>query len=179
MTLPDPHSQANPQQAKTERISLALRVDFASRTLQGEAMLELSQAREGPLDLDTRDLDIEGVATLDGRPLRHRLEGRDPILGSRLRIDLPARAKGVRIRYATSPRASALQWLDPANSNSAHPLLYSQCQSIHARSIAPLQDSPGARARADVRLTVPSHLRAVVAAPAPGREPGRRAEATG
>src|SRR5256885_488768 len=107
----------------------ALRVDFAARTLRGEATLDLPHAREGPLDLDTRDLDIESVATLDARPLRYRLEPRDPILGSRLRIDLPAHVRGVRIGYATSPNATALQWLDPGRSGNAdHPLLYSQCQ---------------------------------------------------
>jgi aminopeptidase N len=179
MSLPDPHSHANPRQARTERISLALRVDFPSRTLRGEAALDLAQAREGPLDLDTRDLEIEAVFAFDGRPLRHRREPRDPILGSRLRIDLPAHAQGVRIRYATSPRATALQWLDPGRSGSAaHPLLYSQCQSIHARSIAPLQDTPAVRARLEVRLTVPSGLRAIVAAESLGREPGGAGEAT-
>ena len=179
MSLPDPHSHTNPQQARTERICLALRVDFASRTLRGEATLDLSHAREGPLDLDTRDLDIESVATLDARPLRYRLEPRDPILGSRLRIDLPAHVRGVRIGYATSPNATALQWLDPGRSGSAdHPLLYSQCQSIHARSIAPLQDTPSVRARLDVRLTVPSALRAIVAAESLGREADIAGEAT-
>jgi aminopeptidase N len=177
MGLPDPHSHANPQQARTEQISLALRVDFSSRTLQGEATLDLAQAREGPFDLDTRDLEIAAVSALDGRPLRHHLDPRDPILGSRLRIDLPAHAKGVRIRYSTSPRASALQWLDPGRSGSAHPLLYSQCQSIHARSIAPLQDTPSVRARLDVRLTVPPGLRAIVAAGSLGREPDGAGEA--
>ena len=179
MSLPDPHSHANPQQARTERISLAVRVDFPSRTLRGEATLDLAQAREGPLDLDTRDLEIAAVFALDGRPLRHRLEPRDPILGSRLRIDLTAHATGVHIRYATSPRAPALQWPDPGRSGTgAHPLLYSQCQSIHARSIAPLQDTPAVRARLDVRLTVPSELRAIVAGESLGREPSGAGEAT-
>jgi leukotriene-A4 hydrolase len=179
MGFPDPHSHANPQQARTEKISLALRVDFSSRTLRGEAALDLAQAREGPLDLDTRDLEIEAVSTVDGRPLRHRLEPRDPILGSRLRIDLPAHVSGVRIRYATSPTASALQWLDLGKSGSpAHRLVYSQCQSIHARSIAPLQDTPAIRARLDLRLTVPSGLRAVVAAESRGREPAGDGEST-
>jgi aminopeptidase N len=178
MSLPDPHSYANPQQARTETISLALRVDFPSQTLQGEATLDLAQAREGPFDLDTRDLAIAAVSTLDGRPLRYHLDPRDPILGSRLRIDLPAYARGVRIRYASSPHASALQWLDPGRSGSgAHPFLYSQCQSIHARSIAPLQDTPSVRARLDVRLTVPSGLRAIVAGESLGREPGAAGEA--
>ena len=34
MSLPDPHSHTNPQQARTERICLALRVDFVQSIIQ-------------------------------------------------------------------------------------------------------------------------------------------------
>src|SRR5205814_8163615 len=100
-------------------------------------------------------------------------------LGSRVAVGLPAPVDAVRIGYATSPNAAALRWLDPGRGGSAdHPLLYSQCQSIHARSIAPLQDTPPVRARLDVRLTVPSALRAIVAAESLGREADSAGEAT-
>src|SRR5207237_8707303 len=91
----------------------------------------------------------------------------------------PARLRGVGIRYATVPNATALQVLDPGRRSSAdHPLPYSQCQSIHARSIAPLQDTPSVRARLDLRLTVPPALRAIVAAESLGREADSAGEAT-
>src|SRR6266581_3502640 len=52
----DPHSYADSEQPVTERIDLALRVDFAQRVLSGEALLTLRVACTGPLDLDTRGL---------------------------------------------------------------------------------------------------------------------------
>jgi len=59
----------------------------------------------------------------------------DPILGAPLRISLPRGAEWVRIRYSTSPSASALQWCEPAQTaNKARPFLYTQSQAIHARS---------------------------------------------
>jgi len=52
---------------------------------------------------------------------------------------------GRAIVYRTSPRASALQWLDPAHtSEGQHPFLFSQCQAVHTRSVVPLQDTQAA-----------------------------------
>ena len=56
------------------------------------------------LDLDTRDLLIESVTSLEGKRLRSELAKAEPILGSRLRIDLPPGTRGVRIRSVTSPK---------------------------------------------------------------------------
>ena len=56
-------------------------------------------------------------------------EARDP-LGARLAIELPANSHSVRIRYRTSPSASALQWLDPAQTSGGHaPFLFSQLRT--------------------------------------------------
>jgi leukotriene-A4 hydrolase len=100
----------------------------------------------GPLDLDTRDLAIVSIESGAGKRLPYSLESADAIRGSRLRIDLPSGVDRVRIRYRTSDHASALGWLEPAQTASGrHPYLFSQCQAIHARSIVPLQDTPRRR----------------------------------
>src|SRR6266704_3144006 len=161
----DPHSYADSEQPVTERIDLALRVDFAQRVLSGEALLTLREASTGPLDLDTRDLRIGAVETPDKKPLRYELAAPERILGTRLRVHLPSGTRAIRVRYATSPEASALQWLGPSQTaGGQHPYLYSQCQPIHARSLAPLQDTARIRIRAGARFTVPGHLRALMAA---------------
>ena len=67
---------------------------------------------------------------------------RDPILGSPLTIELPRDTNAVAIKYETSPQASGLQWLEPAQTaDKRQPFLYSQNESIHARSWIPIQDS--------------------------------------
>ena len=167
----DPHSFADLAQARTERVDLDLRVDFASRTLRGEAALHFAAPATGAVDLDTRGLSIEGVTDLDGRPLAFALHPSEPILGARLSVLLPKLCPGVRIRYQTSPDALALQWLSPSQTTGGvHPFLYSQCQPIHARSLAPLQDTPRARVQVRAAFTVPAQLRALMGARSLGRE---------
>ena len=166
----DPHSCADLAQARTSSVELDLLVDFTTRTLVGEAVLRFAAAAQGPLDLDTRDLAIEGVADLSGTPIAHTLHAPEPILGARLSLRLPAPCRGVRIRYATSPEATALQWLAPSQTaGQLHPFLYSQCQPIHARSLAPLQDTPRARVQIRAAFTVPAMLRARMGAAFLGR----------
>src|SRR5882672_3905408 len=165
----DPHSYADTAQPQTRSIDLTLRADFDRRVLEGEIALHFRAPGVGPLDLDTRDLRIDAVTLLDGTPLPHDLFAPEPILGARLRIDLPPGAAGVRVRYATSPAATALQWLEPSQTAGGQPFLFSQAQPIHARSLAPLQDTPRIRITVGTaRFTVPSPLRALMAAAAKG-----------
>jgi leukotriene-A4 hydrolase len=161
----DPHSYCDDTQAQTERFALTARVDFASRTLACEATLTFRAPASGTLDLDTRDLAIERIESDHGQPLPFELHPAEPHLGQRLSVELAAATKEIRIRYRTSPDASALQWLDPAQTHGGkQPYLFSQCQAIHARSIVPLQDTPRLRVRYTAELHVPRGLRAVVAA---------------
>jgi leukotriene-A4 hydrolase len=174
----DPHSYADSDQPQTRAIDLALRADFQHHTLEGEVTLRFGAPGGGPIDLDTKELRIEAVTALDGAPLRYELAPADPILGARLRVNLPAGARGLRIRYGTSPTASALQWLEPPQTAGKEPFLFSQCQPIHARSLAPLQDTPRIRITVGrARFKVPSRLRALMAAAAKGREDAGGGEA--
>src|SRR5438876_114949 len=126
----DPHSYADAAQARTRSFDFSAAVDFATRTLRCEVTLQLADAKPGPLDLDTRGLTIDSVS------VPHTLHPPDPILGARLELQLPAGATQVTLKYRTSPEASALQWLEPAQTlGGKQPYLFSQCQAIHARSV--------------------------------------------
>lgn len=173
----DPHSWCDSDQPETESLDLELRVDFASRTLAGEVTLQLratSLAPEGgPLDLDTRELSIVAIESSSGQRLPYALSAPDAILGARLRIDLPGGVDRVRVRYRTSNHASALGWLEPAQTASGrHPYLFSQCQAIHARSVVPLQDTPRRRVTYTARIDVPVELRSLMAARFVARQAG-------
>lgn len=167
----DPHSYAEPAQVTQKSLALDLAVDFGKRELAGTAELALDwhdpDARE--LVLDTRDLEIERVEAVDAagvaKAVRHVLDKRDPVLGSALRITLDAQAPKLRIRYRTSPAASGLQWMTPAQTaGKKQPFMYSQSESIHARSWVPLQDTPAVRFTYTAHVTVPKALRAVMSA---------------
>jgi aminopeptidase N len=170
MARRDPHSYADDTQVETASLSLVARVDFAQQILHAEATLAFARPGGGRLDLDTRALAIDAVEDLDGRALPFVLHPSDPILGERLAIELAPGSAGVRIRYRTSPAASALQWLAPAQTAGGRaPFLFSQCQALHARSVVPLQDTPRLRIRYHAELTVPRALTAVMAAAHRGR----------
>lgn len=174
----DYHSYANPHKAKLTHVDLDLTTDFAQKILKGSVTLSVERvaANAHELVLDTRDLDIQDVtvrnAAGEWRQTYHHLGDVDPDLGAPLTINLPAEPADlkVRIRYRTSPAASGLQWLTPAQTaGKRHPFLFTQSQAIHARSWIPLQDSPGVRVTYDAVIHTPPELLAVMSA---SNEPG-------
>ena len=168
MSRRDPHSFSDLDQGRVISMDLDLNVDFATSRIEGKATCELVAPAAGPLDLDTRDLEIKNVTDAAGKRLEWELAEQDDVLGTCLRIQLPAGTASLTIDYATSPAASALQWLEPAQTDGGkHPYLFSQCQAIHARSVIPCQDSPLARFTFTAKMTVPEDLTVVMAA-APG-----------
>ena len=176
MSRIDPHSYADDAQPRVRRLDLDLDVDFDRRILSGEAVLSLDAPGQGPLDLDTKGLAIRTVAADGGAAVPFLLGDEEPILGRRLRLQLPPGTRRVAIRYETSPEAVALQWLDPAQTaGGGHPFLYSQCQAIHARTVAPVPDTPAIRVTYRAALTVPEPLSAVMSAGPAGDRPGARA----
>jgi len=158
MRSQDEHSYAQPQKVVIKDLALDLAIDFDRKQLGGTAtyQLEWKDAAATQLVLDTRALKIEKVQGEVGGewvPLKFTLADNDPIFGSKLTIETPARNPRVRVTYKTSPEASGLQWLQPSMTEGKQlPFMFSQSQAIHARSWVPLQDTPG------VRFTYTAHV---------------------
>jgi len=170
----DPHSYFDTDQPRTRHLQLRLEVDFDRQQLDGEAVLELEAPGSGRLDLDTRGLEIRSVRAAGGADIPYQVAAEEPILGSRLRLDLPPGTGAVAISYRTAPDATALQWLTPAQTEGKrYPYLFSQCQAIHARSVVPVQDTPRVRVTYRAEITVPAPLAAVMSAGPAGERPGR------
>ncbi|MEL7239125.1 MAG: M1 family aminopeptidase/hydrolase, partial [Planctomycetota bacterium] len=171
MTRLDPHSYADDAQPNTTRMTLRWWVDILRSEIRGTATLQLDRPASGTLDLDTRDLTIEAITDGSGQSIRFELADPDPVLGQRLRLAVVSDI--VHIQYRTSPNASALQWLTPAQTTGGrHPFVFTQCQAIHARSIVPCQDTPRVRVRFSATVDVPKPLHAVMAAAATGQSDG-------
>ncbi len=171
----DPHSYAEPGRFVVRHVALDLVADFAAQRLEGTAELTVDQLDPAAteLNLDTRDLEIKSVRLMyaSGRSqvLAFRLGPLDPVLGARLTIEFArccaaTSPMSLRIEYRTSSEASALQWLEPAQTSGPHPFVYSQGQSIHARSWIPMQDTPAVRVTYSARIRTPPGLVAVMSA---------------
>ena len=172
MHHPDPHSYYDAAQPKTRRWRLKLGVDFTSKRLDGEVVLEFGAAISGVLDLDTKGLEIHSVQVPNQGPIPWDLGEADPILGQRLRLQVPPNTEEIAISYRTSPDAMALQWLDAEQTEGkVAPYLFSQCQQIHARTLVPCQDTPIARIAYQAEVTVPEGLTAVMSAGPNGDQP--------
>lgn len=172
MSQTDPNSYTDESQGRVSRVELYLVVDFQSRRLVGKVHLALKGVSAAFIDLDTRDLTIEEVTDANANTLEWSLGDPDPILGSRLRIGLPPATAALIIKYETSPKASALQWLQPEQTAGGdYPYLFSQCQPVHARSMLPIQDSPLVRFTYKAEIDVPDPLVAVMSAAPAQRQP--------
>ncbi|MDX1674060.1 MAG: M1 family metallopeptidase [Longimicrobiales bacterium] len=162
----DPHSYANAEEARVAHVALDLTADFETRTLAGTATLDIVRtAGSSAIVLDTRALEIEAVRVAGtGEPLEWTLGEPDPVLGRPLRIMLPPGAEHLEIAYRTTDGAAAVQWLDPAQTSSGAPFLFTQGQAILTRTWIPTQDSPGIRQTYSATITVPEGLVAVMSA---------------
>jgi leukotriene-A4 hydrolase len=167
----DAHSYSNPQEVRVRHVALDLDVLFDRKVLKGASTLTIERVKSDvdSLKLDTRDLKItKAEASIDGTsftPAQFKLGAADKILGAPLTIQLPPQAAKVRIEYETSPNASGVQWLEPAQTaGKKHPYVFTQSQAIHARSWIPLQDSPGVRVTYSATIRTPKELRAVMSA---------------
>ncbi len=164
----DVHSYSNPQTVKVTHVDLDWNILFDKKMIQGSATLSLvRQDKLSPLMLDSRDLSIEKVEMSDnGKVFKQTTFGlgtADKFLGSSLIIQLSPDAKFVRVYYSTSPTAGGLQWLSPEQTaGKKSPFMFSQAQSVLARTFIPLQDSPAVRVTYSARVRTPKNLLAVM-----------------
>ena len=172
----DYFSFANTEQFITRHIALDLDVDFESRALRGSVVLFMNalDTSASEIILDSRDITIQSVAiqVASGsfEQAKFNFAQSDDVKGTPLVISIPEDIDTdaeivVRINYETSPAASALQWL-PAEltAGGKHPMMFSQSQSIHARSWVPLQDTPAVRITYEAVIRTPPELLAVMSA---------------
>jgi len=176
----DPLSYARYDQVKTGALHLDLKADFERKTLSGYAELSLEwidkDARS--LDLDTRELTIHKVQAKNAQgawtTLAYSLGKFDAEKGQALHVALKSQPAKVRIYYHTAPSASALQWLTPAQTMSGkRAFMFSQSETINARSWVPVQDTPAVRFTYSARIEAPRGLRVVMSADNDPKATGR------
>ena len=128
-------------------------VDFDQRRLIGYVDLTMKALQyTSEVILDYQGIDLESA--------HYKLKGDtkftqafydtydSPYLGSAMRIYLTDKVNmgdqvTVRVYYSTNENAIAINWLNPAQTASQTlSYMFTECQDIHCRSVAPMQDTP-------------------------------------
>lgn len=145
---PDPSSYANADIAHVTHFHLDLHTNFKSKTLSGSATFRVKAVITGAkvVVFDVKDLSIPldkitvaRVSKIDnkaGAPISTKawISRPNGALGQALTVTLPdGLVRGdmveVVVPYATSPNASAIQWLSPEQTaGKKYPYLFTQCQ---------------------------------------------------
>lgn len=164
----DWHTQSNADSVTLKHLDLDIAVDFGQKKIRGRASWDIdNKTQASRLVLDTYDLGIDSVL-VDGKKASYSLGAFKEHLGKPLEIAIAAPSKKVDIYYQTGANARALQWLEPQQTNAkTHPFLYTQSESIYARSWIPCADGPGIRYTYTARVTVPKGLMALMSAENP------------
>lgn len=132
-------------------------------------MLDVA-ARTSQLVLDTMDLTIFNAWDENDKPLAFATSTPDPALGSVLVIyfTMPLQAgskHNVTINYQTGPKATGLNWLTTEQTATKKmPYLFSQCEPIYCRSLAPLQDTPSNKQFYSANITVENQFKVFMSA---------------
>lgn len=164
----DLHTQSNADEVTMKHLDLDINVDLTGKQISGSATWQIeNKARVKTLKLDTYDLTIDSVK-VDGNRVEHTLSGFVEHLGSTLNVPIVENSANVVIYYKSGAKATALQWLTPQQTlGKKHPFLYTQSESIYARSWIPCADGPGIRYTYNARVTVPKGLMALMSAENP------------
>ena len=115
--------------------------------------------------LDIRDIAINRITDENGKLLNFTIDSAaNPNLGQKLIIPIQKKwiiysKFSIRIEYVTSTDASAVTWLTKEQTAGKKlPYMYTQCESIHCRSIAPLQDTPAIKSTYNLHIVSPIEI---------------------
>ena len=165
MVEKDVHTLSNADLIEMQHLDLDIEVNMEKKYISGSALWKIhNRNKVNELKLDTYDLTIDSVF-VDNKSVTYKLDSQIKFLGSALHIPIGDSSKFVKIYYKTGPNARALQWLDPDQTHDKrNPFLYTQSESIYARSWIPCADGPGIRFTYTARVTVPVGLMALMSA---------------
>ena len=166
----DPNSYSRPDLVKTTHVHLELEVDFGKKILAGRVVLSLEKVdpQAETVILDVRDLNVSKISDESSGDTLEFTYGSPTGFGEKLEVKLPKSGEKelkISVEYSSSPGATALQWLSPAQTaGKTQPYVFSQCQAIHARSMLPCQDTPSVKTPYTATITAPAQLTALMSA---------------
>lgn len=170
LMVDDPHSFSKPSIAYVEHLDLDLKVDFKRQQMSGKASWTINnKAKAHEIIFDDSKLNISRITLgSEEKETSFSYGPETKYLGKALKVVILPDTRLIHIYYTTGKDASALQWLSPQQTaGKKKPYLFTQSQSIAARSWIPCQDSPGIRFTYNASVKVPADLLALMSAENP------------
>ncbi|ATP59151.1 aminopeptidase [Pedobacter ginsengisoli] len=166
----DPHSFSKPAIAVVEHLDLDIKVNFENQQISGKAVWKINnKAKSNEIIFDDGQLNISKITLgAEEKETTFTYGEEKEFLGRPLKVVITPETKLITIYYTTNAQASALQWLNPhQTAGKKRPYLFTQSESIAARSWIPCQDSPGIRFTYNATVSVPNDLLALMSAENP------------
>ncbi len=169
-SVEDPHSFSKPAVAVVEHLDLDIKVNFENQQISGKAVWKINnKAKSNEIIFDDSKLNISKITLgTEEKETTFTYGEEKEFLGRPLKVTITPETKLITIYYTTNKEASALQWLNPhQTAGKKRPYLFTQSESIAARSWIPCQDSPGIRFTYNATVSVPNDLLALMSAENP------------
>lgn len=165
----DHHTLSNYTEVRTKHLHLDIAVSFENKQITGVATHTIENITGvDHIDFDTKGLNILGVIINEGEEGEFMMGEYDELLGTVLSVKIDEHTEKVGIKYETTEKTEALDWLLPAQTaGKEQPFMYTQGQSIFTRSWIPIQGTPAIRITYSAKVTVPKNLMAVMSASNP------------
>ena len=161
----DKSSYSNVHEIRTRHQHLDIKVDFAKRQFVGKIThdMEILEAGVTYAFFDYTGIDVSKVSVrTDGAfvSAQYQTSTPRPAIGSALQVTIPAEMRSaknvqVAIEYSTNKGQTATSWMTKEQTAcKTMEYLYTQCEDIACRSIAPMQDTPQNRITYSANVTV-------------------------
>ncbi len=165
----DFHTYAQKKDAYVDHLSWDADINFETKIITATATWNVINVSDtDTIIFDMVNLDILGVTLDNGQETGFKIGESKEHMGAPLYVAITSETKTVSISYQTAPSATAVQWLNPAQTyGKVHPFMFTQSEAILARSWVPCQDSPGIKFTYDAKVSVPKELLALMSATNP------------
>ncbi|MCQ2818400.1 MAG: M1 family metallopeptidase [archaeon] len=170
-SLTDPSSFSNYDQIKQTKLEVNFDVNFEEKIFYVTEKLYLTAVKSGEvIVLDSKAILIDSVMDSNtGEEVPFELDNLNSLtpLGTPLKIYINYKEGDeviLLIKSRTTSGSEAVQFLDKEiTEGKIYPYMFTQCESILARTVLPIQDTPAIKLTVAASITVPKPLFAVYA----------------
>jgi aminopeptidase N len=159
------HTNSNFDKATTKHLDWNAEINFDEKKINATAKWTFENKGTDELILDIKNIDVSKVLVA-GKEVEYKIKAIDS-MGDALIIPIGDDDSTAEITYSAGGGV-AIQWLaKEQTAGKKMPYLFTQCESIYARTLVPCQDAPANRITYNATVKVPEGMMAVMSAKNP------------